>query len=43
MIIETDEDFSFDNKAVMEALMSKFQQALPWAKAAKKWLLMEKI
>lgn len=53
MIFEADEGFSLENKAAMdasnpkvqqwEALMSKFQQALPWAKSGEKWLLMEKI
>jgi len=53
MIIEADENFSFEKKATMdnsnakvqewEALMWKFQQALPWAKPGEKWMLMEKI
>lgn len=53
MIIEAAADFSFDKKAKMdaenpkvqewEALMWKFQQALPQAKEGEKWLLMEKI
>ena len=53
MIIDADEDFSFENKAAMDAanpkvqeweeLMWKFQQALPWAKSGEKWILMEKI
>lgn len=53
MIIETDETFSFEKKAMMDAsndkvqeweqLMWKFQQALPWAKQGEKWMLMEKI
>ena len=53
MIIEADEDFSFDKKSAMdtnnpkvqewEDLMWKFQQALPWAKPGEKWMLMEKI
>ncbi len=53
MIIEADETFSFEKKAMMDAsnekvheweqLMWKFQQALPWAKQGEKWMLMEKI
>lgn len=53
MIIEADEDFSFERKSAMDAnnpkvqewedLMWKFQQALPWAKPGEKWMLMEKI
>ena len=53
MIIEADDDFSFDNKSAMdtanpkvqewETLMWKFQQPLPWAKEGEKWVLMEKI
>ena len=53
MIIEADEGFSFDKKSAMdqvnpkvqewEELMWKFQQALPWATAGEKWILMEKI
>ncbi|HEU4576557.1 MAG TPA: L-rhamnose mutarotase [Chitinophagaceae bacterium] len=53
MIVEVDEDFSFEKKAAAdrdnptvqewEALMWKFQQALPWAKAGEKWILMDKI
>lgn len=53
MIIEASEDFSFEKKSAMdannprvqqwEALMWKFQQALPWAKSGEKWMLMEKI
>ena len=53
MIIEADDDFSFDKKAAMdtanpkvqewETLMWKFQQPLPWAKEGEKWVLMEKI
>jgi L-rhamnose mutarotase len=53
MIIEANDDFSFEKKAVMdnsnpkvqewEELMWKFQQALPWAKEGEKWILMEKI
>ena len=53
MIIEASADFSFENKAAMdaenpkvqewEALMWTFQQALPWAKPGEKWVLMNKI
>jgi L-rhamnose mutarotase len=53
MIIEADENFSFDKKSAADAnnpkvqewevLMWKFQQALPWAKSGEKWMLMEKI
>jgi L-rhamnose mutarotase len=53
MIIEVDEDFSFDRKLEMdsgnprvrewEELMWKFQQSLPQAKPGEKWLLMERI
>ena len=53
MIIEANEDFSFEKKATMDAknskvqewenLMWKFQQALPWAKTGEKWILMDKI
>jgi len=53
MIMETNENFSFDKKAAMdkanpkvqewEQLMWKFQQPLPWAKEGEKWILMEKI
>ena len=53
MIIEANEDFSFERKATMDAtnpkvqewenLMWKFQQALPWAKTGEKWILMDKI
>jgi L-rhamnose mutarotase len=53
MIIEVNDDFSFEkkseadalNKKVQEweALMWKFQQALPWAKENEKWILMDEI
>ena len=53
MVMETDESFSFDRKAAMDAanpkvqewekLMWKFQQALPWEKEGEKWVMMDKI
>lgn len=53
MIIETDQTFSFEAKekadtknpkvAEWEALMWKYQQALPIAQPGEKWLLMERI
>lgn len=53
MIMETDDHFSFENKAAMdidnqkvqewEQLMWKFQQPLPWAEKGEKWILMDKI
>ncbi len=53
MVMETDDQFSFDRKAQMdkdnpkvqewEALMWKYQQALPWAAPGEKWVLMDKI
>jgi len=53
MIIEANEQFSFDEKSKADAnnpkvqeweeLMWKFQQALPWAESGEKWMLMEKI
>ena len=53
MIVEADEDFSFEKKTAMdtgnttvqewEEFTWKFQQALPWAKPGEKWMLMEKI
>ncbi|HEU5167777.1 MAG TPA: L-rhamnose mutarotase [Chitinophagaceae bacterium] len=53
MIIEADDDFSFEKKAAMdtknpkvqewEELMWKFQQSLPWARTGEKWILMDKI
>ncbi|MBC7507310.1 MAG: L-rhamnose mutarotase [Ferruginibacter sp.] len=53
MIIEANENFSFEKKSAAdadndtvqewEALMWKFQQALPWAAPGQKWMLMEKI
>jgi len=53
MIMETDDSFSFESKASMDAtnqkvqeweqLMWKFQQPLPWAGKSEKWILMDKI
>lgn len=53
MVMETTEAFSFEAKAEMdaanpkvaewEALMWKYQQALPTAKPGEKWVLLEKI
>ena len=53
MIMETDDSFSFEQKAATnkankkvqewEKLMWKFQQPLPWAKEGEKWVLMNKI
>lgn len=53
MIIEANDDFSFEKKSAADAanpkvqeweeLMWKFQQALPWAKPGEKWILMNKI
>ena len=53
MIIEANDNFSFEKKALMdsanpkvqewEELMWKFQQALRWAKPGQKWILMDKI
>lgn len=53
MIMDTEDDFSFDRKASMdstnikvqewEKLMWKFQQPIPWAKPNEKWILMDKI
>ena len=53
MIIETAENFSFEQKAAMdeanpkvqewEELMWKYQQAMPKAKPGEKWVLMEKV
>lgn len=53
MIMETEDDFSFEKKAAMdvanpkvkawEELMWKYQQALPLAKPGEKWLLMKNI
>jgi L-rhamnose mutarotase len=53
MIMEVEDNFSFEKKAALdtenakvqewEALMWKYQQALPMAKPGEKWMLMEKI
>jgi L-rhamnose mutarotase len=53
MILEVQDDFSFDDKKVAdesnpsvqkwEELMWNYQQALPHSKAGEKWILMEKI
>lgn len=53
MIMETDDDFSFEEKEAMdkanpkvqewETMLWKYQQALPFAKPGEKWVLMEKI
>lgn len=53
MIMETEDTFSFDRKAAMDAanpavqewerFVWKFQQSLPWAKEGEKWVLMDKI
>jgi L-rhamnose mutarotase len=53
MVMEVNDNFSFEKKAAgdasnekvqqWEALMWKYQQALPSAKPGEKWVLMEKI
>ena len=53
MIMDTEDDFSFENKASMdtanpkvqewEQLMWKFQKPMPWAKENEKWIVMSKI
>lgn len=53
MVLHTEDEFSFEAKAVSdstnskmqewERLMNKFQQPLPEAKPGEKWVLMEKI
>jgi L-rhamnose mutarotase len=53
MVMEVTEDFSFEQKAAMDAgnekvqewetLMWKYQQAIPGAKPGEKWMMMDKI
>ena len=53
MVLEADDEFSFEKKAEMdrgnervqewEKLMWEYQQALPMAQPGEKWMLMEKI
>lgn len=53
MMLEADDDFSFEKKAAHDAanpkvqewetLMWRYQQALPTAQPGEKWMLMEKI
>ena len=53
MIMEVNDDFSFEKKAAVDAsnekvqqwekLMWKYQQALPLSKTGEKWMLMQKI
>ncbi len=53
MLMEADDDFSFEKKTKMDAanplvqdwekLMWQFQQPLPWAAAGEKWILMDQI
>ena len=53
MILEANDDFSFEKKALFDAqnpkiaaweeLMWKFQLPLPWAKNGEKWILMNRI
>lgn len=53
MVMETEDDFSFEKKALMDAsdpkvaewetLMWKYQQALLFAKPGEKWVLMKNI
>lgn len=53
MIIDAEDDFSFEQKNALDAadphvqaweeLMWKYQQALPGAKPGEKWMLMEQI
>jgi len=53
MIMDVDDDFTFEAKTKAdkanskvqewEKLMWNFQQALPWAKPGEKWMLMDQI
>ncbi len=53
MIMETEDDFSFEQKAASDAanpkvqeweeLMWKYQQSVPFANPGEKWVLMKKI
>jgi len=53
MILETVDEFTFEEKAKMDAsnpkitewenLMWKYQQPIPWAKSGEKWVLMNRI
>lgn len=53
MIMETEDSFSFEKKAIIDAkndkvqeweeMMWKYQQQIPGAKAGEKWVLMESI
>lgn len=53
MIMEVNDDFSFEKKSLADAsnpkvqewetLMWKYQQALPFAREGEKWVMMEKI
>ena len=53
MIMETEDDFSFERKALLDAdnqkvqewetLMWRFQQSLPGAAPGEKWMLLDKI
>ena len=53
MIMETDDAFSFEEKARLDAgnakvqewenLMWRYQSGLPWSKPGEKWMLMDRI
>lgn len=53
MVMDTDESFSFERKAAMDAanpkvqeweqLMWKYQQKMPFAKLGEKWVLMDMV